>query len=115
MKDIRNDRNDDLRNDDDQLRPNTMNEQIREASGGRDINQNELTATDEEIANTGEERSHGTHDHGIDQTQGVSYTPNDASGVRSGGVADMDDQTAGGAGLNTGVRKGLGSKVASTL
>jgi hypothetical protein len=46
-----------------------------------------------------------------DLTQGVSYTPNDASGVRSGGFTDMDDQTAGGAGLNNDTRTGAGSNI----
>jgi hypothetical protein len=110
MKDnIRDDRNDDLRNiDDDQSRPSTTNEIIREASGDRDLDLNDMRADDDRGIDTSREH-HSASDHGIDETQGVSYTPNDASGVRSGGITDMDDQTAGGAGLNTGVRKGLGS------
>jgi hypothetical protein len=46
-----------------------------------------------------------------DQTQGMSYSPNDASGVRSGGTADMGDQTSGGAGANRGRRRGSGSNL----
>lgn len=55
---------------------------------------------------TGNEELHST-----DQSAGVSYTPNDASGVRSGGTTDMDDQTAGGAGLAAGERLGSGSNI----
>jgi hypothetical protein len=107
MKDNRNDR-DDLRNsDDDQLRPNTMNEAIREASGDPDADLSDLQDTTSSDMEGEGRRISGTSD--VDQTQGVGYTPNDASGVRSGGITDMDDQTAGGAGLNTGARQGLGS------
>ena len=115
MKDNRNDhRNRDQREDDDQrdvdqdkLRGNTMNETIREASGDPDMNLNNIReertgyddTDDVDLRNAGN----------TDETKGMSYNPNDASGVRSGGITDMDDQTAGGAGLNTGARKGLGS------
>lgn len=47
---------------------------------------------------------------GSDTTQGSSYNPNDASGVRSGGTTDMDDQMAGGAGL-AGERLGGGTNI----
>ncbi len=107
MKDNRNDKDyEQRRSDEDQLRPNTMNEAIREASGDRDIDPSDRREADEDIEGSGDRR-YPSGD--VDMTQGVGYTPNDASGVRSGGIADMDDQTAGGAGLNTGVRKGLGS------
>ena len=115
MKDNRNDhRNRDQREDDDKrdvdqdkLRGNTMNETIREASGDPDMNLNNIReertgyddTDDVDLRNAGN----------TDETKGMSYNPNDASGVRSGGITDMDDQTAGGAGLNTGARKGLGS------
>lgn len=85
MEENRNQENEQSRNDD-QLRENTMNETIREQSGSNEL-------------------------HGSDQTQGVSYTPNDASAVRSGGTTDMDDQTAGGAGLAAGERLGGGSNI----
>ena len=88
--------------DDDQLRDNTMNETIREVRGDRDLNDRENSRT-----HTDDSRSASAGD--TDSTQGMSYTPNDSSGVRSGGITDMDDQTAGGAGLNTGARKGSGS------
>jgi hypothetical protein len=105
-KNNKNLRNEDERIDDDQLRDKTTNETIREVNGGRDTDLNNLKESDEEsdiedvgLGNTGD----------TDLTQGMGYTPNDASGIRSGGIADMDDQTAGGAGLNTGARKGVGS------
>jgi hypothetical protein len=90
--------------DDDQLRDNTMNETIREVSGSPDTDLNNLSE--------GTERgleSDRYSDTSLDRTQGSGYTPNDSSGVRSGGITDMDDQTSGGAGLNTGVRQGAGS------
>jgi hypothetical protein len=79
-----------------------MNETIREVTGDRNLNNTENTRV-----NTEETRSAGASD--MDLAQGTSYTPNDSSGVRSGGIADMDDQTASGAGLNTTTRKGSGS------
>lgn len=92
MKENKNRNHEHLHDEDDgQLRDNTMNETIRKVSGDTDLNDARTTSED------------------IDSTQGVSYTPNDSSGVKSGGITDMDDQTAGGAGLNTGARKGLGS------
>lgn len=104
-----NDRNDDQRNlDDDQLRSNTMNETIREASGDADMDLNSLSDAEGDMDHTARHGSQGAAGD-TDQTQGMSYTPNDASGVRSGGITDMDDQTSGGAGLNTGARRGLGS------
>jgi hypothetical protein len=90
--------------DDDQLRDNTMNETIREVRGDRDLNEIKNNRRD---IDTDQTRSIDVGD--TDLTQGVNYTPNDSSGVRSGGLTDMDDQTAGGAGLNTGARKGSGS------
>ncbi len=106
----RNDRTDDQSNiDQDKLRDSTMNEMIREANGDPDMNLNELRDADQDAS--------GDHASGLggvvnsDRTQGMSYNPNDASAVRSGGTTDMDDQTAGGAGLNTGARRGLGSNL----
>lgn len=102
-----NERNDQRSLDDDQARPDTTNEIIREVSGNPDMDLNNLREDQDEFDRAS---SQGSDVYGdVDQTQGVSYTPNDASGVRSGGITDMDDQTAGGAGLNTGVRQGLGS------
>ena len=86
---------------------NTTNETIREASGDPDMDLNELK--DNEAESDYERRSRASDNNDI--TQGVSYNPNDAPGVRSGGVSDMDDQTTGGAGLNTGTRKGSGSNL----
>ena len=96
--------------DNDQLRENTMNESIREARGnsGTDLNNLRDNVTDEYESR--EERQSGAYSD-VDQTRGMSYTPNDASAVRSGGTTDMDDQTAGGAGLNNGVRRGAGSNL----
>lgn len=108
MKEDRNkNTNDEQRHiDDDQLRMNTTNETIREASGDPDTNLNNLKDdVDTEFGDS--PRS----DDAIDLTQGVHYTPNDASGVRSGGTVDMDDQTSGGAGLDSGTRRGAGSNL----
>lgn len=81
-----NDRNDDLRDgNEDQLRPNTTNEMIREASGNPDTNLNALQDTSTGAPDTGSSRSG-------DITRGVNYSPNDASGVLSGGTSDMDNQ-----------------------
>lgn len=106
--DMKNDnRNDETRNNDqDQLRDNTMNEVIRETSGDADTNLNDLRDTDDMDDNS---RISASASGDTDTTQGMSYNPNDTSAVRSGGTTDMDDQTAGGAGLNTGARDGLGS------
>ena len=100
-------RNDDQKDlDQDQLRGNTMNEAIREANGDRDTDLNELRDSDNDMDDT---QRTGSGGGSADTTQGMSYNPNDMSAVRSGGTTDMDDQTAGGAGLNTGARQGLGS------
>lgn len=97
----------DNRSDDDQLRPNTMNETIREASGDPDADLTQLGSR-----TTGQSGSGNMDDvHGSDQTMGVSNNPNDASAVRSGGTTDMDDQTAGGAGLAAGERLGSGTNI----
>lgn len=104
----RNDRVDDpTTGDEDQLRSNTMNEVIREVHGDPDTDLGDVRAESRNTGGSGERGSGGAHDS--DLTQGMSYTPNDTSGVRSGGTTDMDDQTSGGAGLNTGARRGLGS------
>jgi hypothetical protein len=105
-----NDRNDDQRNaDQDKIRSNTMNETIREVSGGPDMNLNGLRDSDQESDSIHELDTEVNRN--TDVTQGMSYNPNDTSGVRSGGTVDMDDQTAGGAGANTGTRRGLGSNL----
>lgn len=107
------DRRDESRDaNDDQLRPNTMNEAIREVSGNPEADLSRIGATSRE-EQASENRVSPAHDDltGIDSTQGVSYTPNDASAVRSGGTTDMDDQTAGGAGLADAVKRGAGTNI----
>jgi hypothetical protein len=119
MKDNKNEYRSDRERDDrderdidqDKLRDNTMNETIREVQGDPDTNLNELREDNREFDDDDHIRLRNARD--TDQTQGVSYNPNDASGVRSGGISDMDDQTAGGAGLNTGVTKGIGSHLST--
>lgn len=93
--------------DQDKLRGNTMNEAIREASGDPDMNLNNLRGEREGFDDSADmDLSEGGN---WDETRGVNYNANDASGVRGGGIADMDDESAGGAGLNTGQRRGTGS------
>jgi hypothetical protein len=90
----------------DQLRENTMNETIREVSGDADADINTLGSSNQTRVGG---LATGSDDlHGSDLTQGMSYMPNDTSGVRSGGISDMDDQQAGGAGLS-GHRSGSGA------
>ena len=91
-------------NEEEQLRMNTANETIREASGDPDIDLNDLKNEDNDY----DTRSRAYYRDDI--TQDVNYDPNDASGVRSGGISDMDDQTTRGAG-NTGTRRGPGSNL----
>ena len=93
-------RNDETRQDDDQLRSNTMNETIREARGNPDADLSEIS--NRGLSSSGSGALRDEHLQGSDMAQGTSYSPNDLSGVRSGGTVDMDDQTAGGAGLGTG-------------
>ena len=90
-----------------QLRMNTTNETIREVSGDPDLDLNDLKDdnADRDYDSPSRDRS------GNNITRGVSYDPNDASGIRSGGISDMDDQTTRGAGLNTGTRSGSGSNL----
>lgn len=92
-----------LNEDDDQLRPNTMNEAIRAAHGDPDL---DITPLNDEgtLGRARDDRDM----QGSEPTQGMSYNPNDASGVRSGGFTDMDDQTSGGAG-QAGERRGSGT------
>lgn len=95
-------RTDDVRNDDDQLRPNTTNEAIREVTGNPETDLSRVGATG---YHSDDLRSADDADLiGTDRTQGVSNNPNDASAVRSGGTTDMDDQAYGGAGLAGGER-----------
>jgi hypothetical protein len=101
--------NDQENSEDDQLRPNTMNEVIREVSGDPDADLNEIGNSRQDLHSNMQTGSGGAHD--ADLTQGMSYDPNDASAVRSGGTTDMDDQTAGGSGLNTGIRHGMGTNI----
>lgn len=104
--------NEQRRDDDneDQLRPNTMNETIREASGNPDADLGQVSNSgrrdiDRSDISDSDSRS------GSDYTSGVNYTPNDMSATRSGGLTDMDDQAAGGAGLSAGERLGSGSNL----
>ncbi|GAA4752191.1 hypothetical protein [Flavisolibacter ginsenosidimutans] len=86
--------------DDDQLRDLTTNETIREVSGEADLSKSDISRE-----HTGHRTLRDEDEiSGTDLSQGVSYNPNDASAVRSGGTTDMDDQTAGGAGLAAGER-----------
>ena len=95
---------------DDQLRPNTMNEAIREVSGNPDADLSKLGGSGRE--NVDSDRTSDVDSYaGSDTTTGVGYNPNDMSATRSGGTTDMDDQTAGGAGLNTGERRGSGTNL----
>jgi hypothetical protein len=101
--------NDEHRSDDDQLRGNTMNEAIREASGNPDADLNEIGASSRHDVSS---RAGDMEDlYGSDPTRGISNNPNDMSGVRSGGTTDIDDQTASGAGLAAGERPGSGSNL----
>lgn len=90
------------RSDDDQLRPETTNEAIREAAGSPDTDLGKLSSGTNR--HSGDYASDAEEIQGSDLTQGMSLNPNDASAVRSGGTTDMDDQTVGGAGLATGKR-----------
>lgn len=95
-------------NEDDQLRPDTTNEIIRETHGGPDADISSLNDdSNTRLGGLGSERQ---DIYGDDATRGTGFNPNDASAVRSGGVADMDDQTAGGAGL-AGERPGSGTSI----
>jgi hypothetical protein len=109
MEENRNINREENRADDDQLRPNTMNEAIREASGNPDADLNQLssdrtTAQSDQSAGSADPTDH-------DQTLGVRNNPNDASATRSGGTTDMDDQAMGGAGLSAGERLGSGTNI----
>lgn len=97
--------------DDDQLRGNTMNETLREASGDPDMDLNELREDTHSPINQNDRDEY----RNADLDQGISYTPNDASAVRSGGISDMDDQTISGAGAASSRRgSNLTSKKAVT-
>ena len=101
---IRNNNNDESRSEQDQLRDLTMNETIREVSGGDpDADINDLSDVGTTTGSTGAGDNTGTTTHG------VNYTPQDMSAVRSGGITDMDDQTEGGAGEIAGRRPGAGA------
>lgn len=84
--------------------PMTTREVIREVHGDPDLNLNDLS--DREKETRSDREAPGLNS---DLRQGQNWSPNDASAVRSGGLADMDDQTAGGAGLNPGQRPGSGA------
>lgn len=106
-------RNDDLRdNNQDQLRGNTMNEQIREVGNNRD-----LSSDDRRDADTERNMEEGSEENTSANTtrRGMNYTPQDMSGVRSGGITDMDDQAEGGAGSVSGRRLGAGSNITQKL
>lgn len=89
--------------DDDKLRPDTANEAIREATGNPNADLSQMSSGSGGQA-SGSAASASEDVQGSDLTQGMSLNPNDASAVRSGGTTDMDDQTAGGAGLAAGER-----------
>ena len=105
-------RNEEQRHDDDQLRPSTTNEAIREISGNPEADLSRI-GTSASNDNTGSSRTGSDEGlQGSDRSQGVSYSPNDMSATKSGGLTDMDDQTAsGGTGLNAGERLGGGSNL----
>ena len=95
---------------DDQLRPNTMNEAIREVSGNPDADLSKIGGSGRQRMDS--DRMSDSDDYSSsDVTPGAGYNPNDMSATRSGGTTDMDDQTAGGAGLNSGERRGAGSNL----
>jgi hypothetical protein len=95
--------------EDDQLRPNTMNETIREVTGNPETDLSRLSAMNQQ---SGSGNSSDSDDvQGSDLSQGMSYNPNDATAVRSGGTTDMDDQRSGGAGLAAGERMGSGTNL----
>lgn len=85
MEENKNPRTEENRSED-QLRDNTMNEVIREQTGKEEL-------------------------HSGGQAESAGYIPNDASGVHSGGTTDMDNQSAGGAGLGAGRRLGSGARI----
>ena len=97
------------RHDDDQLRSNTMNEAIREVSGNPDADLSKIGGSGRE--NMGRSSNERSEQSGSDSQAGVGYNPNDMSATRSGGTTDMDDQTAGGAGLSAGERLGSGTNL----
>lgn len=90
----------------DQDDPMTTRDVIRDVHGNPDTDLNDLKNSDQQ---TGSNRESGAGAFGVDRTKGMNYTPNDTSGVRSGGISDMDDQAEGGAGHNSGFRHGMGS------
>ena len=99
--------------DEGQARENTtMNEMIRDVQGGPDT---DLNALREDASGNREQLNQGSDAYlgdRSDLSEGVNYNPNDASMQRSGGISDMDNQTSGGAGENTGGRLGSGSNLA---
>ncbi len=118
MKDNKNRRPDDERieehriDDDGQARENTtMNEMIRDVNGDPDMDLNKLKENTS-VGRSSNDRPDSYSAESSDLTGGVNYNPNDASMQRSGGFADMDNQTDRGAGENTGGRLGSGSNLA---
>ena len=79
---------------------------MRDVNDERDTNLNNLKNADQQ---TGSNSESGAGAFNTDRTKGMGYTPNDTTGVRSGGISDMDDQAEGGAGHNSGFRHGMGS------
>jgi hypothetical protein len=104
---------DQLNADQDKLRSSTMNEMIREVNGDPDLNLNELKDTDEAAGNADAGLS-SNRDHSS-LAEGMTWNPNDASGVRSGGITDMDNQTIRGAGSGSGHSTGSGSHLAPKM
>ena len=101
--------NEQVRQDDDQLRGNTMNETIRNASVRSDSDTSRTGGSGRENLDRSEsDRLGAGNSH---SSTGVGYNPNDMSATRSGGTTDMDDQTSGGAGLSNMPRQGAGSNL----
>jgi hypothetical protein len=95
----------------DQEDPKTTNEAIRDAHGDPDMDLNELKEGAGLDTTAYSDRDAGLlSDTGT--TRGADYTPNDASAVRSGGTTDMDDQTGGSMGIQTGTKHGFDSGIA---
>jgi len=97
------DRNEDRDQDDDQLRGATMNETIREVNGDPDMDLNNIRDIDDDIAR--QSRMGEGSSTGVEGTGKISG----ATGGRTSGAPDMDDQTAGGLGLNRDSRESSGN------
>ena len=99
---------------DDQDEPKTANEIIREVNGDPNMNLNDLKRTG------GDSSSHFTEGDNVrrndfmeddDLTADAGYTPQDGS--RSVGIANVNDESAGGVGYNSGIRNSDDSNMAA--